>query len=123
MTNGPAAAVTSSIGEPRRMVVAGESELVAALTVLLGLYPTVMLISLFIMPWLSRLPLAASMLIGNMISVSVLQWILMPPLNRLLASWLKPAALIDRRSNLTGALIAGGTLVCMLVLFVLIGRL
>jgi antibiotic biosynthesis monooxygenase (ABM) superfamily enzyme len=89
-----------------------------ALTVLLALYPTVMLISLVVMPWLSRLPFAASMLIGNALSVSALQWILMPPLNRGLAFWLKPATLIDRRSNLVGTLIVVSTIVCTLLLFI-----
>jgi antibiotic biosynthesis monooxygenase (ABM) superfamily enzyme len=89
-----------------------------ALTVLLALYPIVMLISLVIMPWLSRLPLAASLLIGNMISVSALQWIFMPTLNRGLAFWLKPAALIDRRSNLVGALLVISIIVCTLFLFI-----
>jgi uncharacterized protein len=93
-----------------------------ALTVLLALYPTVMLISLVIMPWLGRLPLAASMLIGNMISVSALQGILMPRLNRRLAFWLKPAALIDRRSNLLGVLFVVGTILFTLVLFIVLGR-
>lgn len=92
------------------------------LSVVLALYPTVMLISLLIMPWLHRLPPAASMLIGNLISVAALQWILMPRLNRRLAFWLKPAALIDRRSNLLGALFVVGTILFTSVLFIVLGR-
>ncbi len=73
-----------------------------ALTVILALYPTVILITLVVMPWLRALPFALSMLIGNILSVTALQWILMPRLNRLLSFWLKPAAVIDRRSNVVG---------------------
>jgi hypothetical protein len=44
-----------------------------ALTVLLGLYPTVMLLTLFVGPHTSRLGLALSMLVGNALSVALLQ--------------------------------------------------
>lgn len=60
-----------------------------ALTVLLGLYPTVMLLTLFPGPYSQPLGLAVAMLIGNSLSVAILQWGVMPALNRLLASWLK----------------------------------
>jgi antibiotic biosynthesis monooxygenase (ABM) superfamily enzyme len=60
-----------------------------ALTVLLGLYPTVMLLTF--LPGLSaqQLGLAYAMLIGNAISVCILQWAVMPALNVLVAPWLK----------------------------------
>src|SRR4051794_16002778 len=48
------------------------------LTVLLGLFPTVMLITFLIMPLMGGLPFAFKMLVGNVLSVSVLQWALMP---------------------------------------------
>lgn len=63
-----------------------------ALTVLFALYPTVMLLSIFVVPYTSVLGLAFSMLIGNAISVAVLQWILVPALERPLGSWLKAGA-------------------------------
>jgi uncharacterized protein len=59
-----------------------------ALTVLLGLYPTVMLLSILIGPFLNHLGMAASMLVGNALSVSVLQWGVMPLLQPLLRPWL-----------------------------------
>ncbi len=59
------------------------------LTVLLGLYPTVMLLTVFVGPYTSRLGLAVSMLIGNALSVSILQWVVMPSLTRLLGPWLR----------------------------------
>lgn len=60
-----------------------------ALTVLLGLYPTVMLLAFFPGTYTQPLGLAYAMLIGNAISVCILQWAVMPVLNVLLAPWLK----------------------------------
>jgi len=88
-----------------------------ALTVLLGLYPTVVLITLVIVPRLSVLPFALTMLIGNILSVAALQWFLMPQLNRVLGFWLQPAALVDRRSNRVGTFGVLGAILGMLVLF------
>ena len=62
------------------------------LTVLLGLYPTVMLLTIFVGPYTSRLGMAVSMLIGNALSVSSLQWLVMPVLTRMLAPWLEADA-------------------------------
>jgi antibiotic biosynthesis monooxygenase (ABM) superfamily enzyme len=60
-----------------------------ALVVLLGLYPTVMLLTLFPGPYTEPLGLALAMLIGNALSVAILQWAVMPVLNILLVPWLK----------------------------------
>lgn len=59
------------------------------LSVLLGLYPTVMLLTLFVNPHLDRLGRAASILIGTVLSVCLLQWLIMPALQVLLARWLR----------------------------------
>jgi uncharacterized protein len=59
-----------------------------ALTVLLALYPTVMLLAIFVTPYLHPLGLAVSMLIGNVLSSCILQWGVMPALNRVLGPWL-----------------------------------
>ncbi|AGA24520.1 antibiotic biosynthesis monooxygenase [Singulisphaera acidiphila] len=58
------------------------------LTVLLGLFPTVMLLTIFVGPYTSPLGMAVSMLIGNALSVSILQWGVMPILTRVLSPWL-----------------------------------
>ena len=60
-----------------------------ALSVLLGLYPTVMLLTLFVGPYTNRFGLAASMLFGNALSVSILQWAVMPVLQVMLGPWLR----------------------------------
>lgn len=60
-----------------------------ALTVLLALFPTVMLLTIFVGPLTSPLGLAASMLIGNAMSISILQWVVMPRLTKGLDPWLR----------------------------------
>jgi antibiotic biosynthesis monooxygenase (ABM) superfamily enzyme len=91
------------------------------LTVLLALYPTVMVIAIAIMPRLSGLPFALTMLVGNVLSVSALQWVLMPRLNRILDFWLKPAALIERRYQIIGTLGVLGAILGLLGLFLAFG--
>lgn len=60
-----------------------------ALTVLCGLYPTVMLLSLFVGPYFRPLGFSLEMLIGNVLGVILLQWVVMPTLVALLGPWLK----------------------------------
>ena len=73
-----------------------------ALTVLLGLYPTVMALTLFPGPYIEPLGLAVAMLIGNALSVSILQWAVMPALNSLLTPWLKANAEKQRALSVGG---------------------
>jgi antibiotic biosynthesis monooxygenase (ABM) superfamily enzyme len=63
-----------------------------ALTVLLGLYPTVMTLTLFAGTYMEPLGMALAMLIGNALSVCILQWAVMPALNSMLAPWLRANA-------------------------------
>ena len=60
-----------------------------ALIVLLGLYPTVMLLTMFAGPYTHGYGLATAMLIGNILSVAILQWLVLPALNKMLAPWIK----------------------------------
>src|SRR5262249_15993431 len=80
------------------------------LTVLLGLYPTVMLLTLFPGPITSHLGYAVSLLIGNALSVSILQWAVMPVLTNVFKPWLhaneKQSSLTTRPLILILALIA-----------------
>jgi len=61
-----------------------------AMTVLLVLYPTVVLLSRYLSPWLAGLPFAASMFVSNLVSVSILTWLLMPVVVRAFNFWLSP---------------------------------
>jgi antibiotic biosynthesis monooxygenase (ABM) superfamily enzyme len=84
------------------------------LTVLLGLYPTVLLLTLTVGKVTSPLGMAVAMLIGNAMSVSILQWGLMPVLIRAFDPWLHANAPTQRVKSLAGvaviaALLAGLT--------------
>ncbi len=63
-----------------------------AMTVLLGLYPTVMVLALLVGPHLSFLGMALSMLIANVLSVALTQWVVIPPLMNALGPWLRANA-------------------------------
>jgi antibiotic biosynthesis monooxygenase (ABM) superfamily enzyme len=93
-----------------------------AMTVLLGLYPTVMLLALLVGPYLNPLGRAASMLIGNALSVVILQWVVMPPLTNALGPWLRANAAEKRAFSLGGIVLIGLLLGGLLVLFRLATR-
>lgn len=92
------------------------------LTVLLGLYPTVMVLALVLAPHTARFGLAASMLIGNACSVVFLEFLGMPFVNRLVGPWLRANGPADRRFSLTGLGVVVAALAAMLVVFTLISR-
>lgn len=88
-----------------------------ALIVLLGLYPTVMVLSLFPGPFLSPLGLAVSMVIGNAMSIAILQWGVMPLLNAGFAWWLTVGGPAHRRGTLAGLAAIVGLLACLVFFF------
>jgi len=59
-----------------------------ALAVLLALYPTVMLLTILVNPLMLKLSFPVQMLIGNVLSVALLTWLVMPLVSRLLRFWL-----------------------------------
>lgn len=61
-----------------------------AVSVLLGLYPLVMLDSYFLIPRLDSLPLAVSILIVNSFNLTVLTYLAMPRITTVLKDWLYP---------------------------------
>ena len=78
-----------------------------AMSVLLVLYPTVMLLNLFLSPLLAGLPMALSMFLGNVVSVALLTWLLMSMVNRVFGFWLTPS---PSRSGWTEAMGVGAML-------------
>lgn len=60
-----------------------------AFTVLIALYPTVMALS-YLNPLMSNLSLSIQMLIGNILSVALLTWLVMPWVTRFFDFWLSP---------------------------------
>lgn len=91
-----------------------------AMIVLLVLYPTVMLLGLVLSPWLTALPLAVSMFIGNMASVALLTWLFMAPVNRAFSFWLAPTGARRGLVELRGiAIILGGYALAIVIFLAL----
>jgi uncharacterized protein len=88
-----------------------------ALTVLLGLYPTVMLLAVFVGRYLDPLGMALSMLIANTLSVATCQWVVMPPLTKALGPWLHANAPENRIFSIGGLVLIWLLLGGLVVLF------
>jgi uncharacterized protein len=93
-----------------------------AMTVWLGLYPTVMVLTLLIAPYTRPLGLAISMLIGNALSVSILQWAVMPMLTKILRRWLRAPQSAGWKVHLRGAAVVLFLLAAWATLFSLLMR-
>jgi hypothetical protein len=87
-----------------------------ALTVLFALYPTVMALT-FLKPLWQNLSLPVQMLFGNILSVALLTWLIMPAVSRLLGFWLESPT-HDWKNEALGL----STVAIGLLLFVLIFR-
>jgi uncharacterized protein len=78
-----------------------------ALSVLVGLYPTVVLLTLAISEIWKKAELWESLLIGNILSVALLTWVVMPIVTRALRFWLEPdGGRAGARVNAMGALVS-----------------
>src|SRR5262249_48027353 len=73
-----------------------------ALSVLLALYPTVMVLTICVGPYLQPLGLAVSLLVSNVLSVSLLQWAVTPALKPVLRPWLRANEPKQRAFSLGG---------------------
>jgi antibiotic biosynthesis monooxygenase (ABM) superfamily enzyme len=87
------------------------------LTVLFGLYPTVMLLALFLMPYVSRLGLAVAMLISNAVSVCFLEFVGTPLTRYLLRPWLRASWKEGRMVSVVGLIFILTSLTAITVLF------
>ncbi len=91
-----------------------------AMTVLLWLYPVVMVLAVLTRPLIPLLGIAAVMLISNAISVAVGQWLTMPVLTNLLRPWFG-AITPDKRLFSFGVLVMMWLFLgCLVVLFRLV---
>lgn len=87
------------------------------LTVLLGLYPSVILVNNVMMPFLKWLPFEVQLLIGNLTTVSMLQWLIMPVFCKWFSWWHKPARGASKNTDAKGAAIVIGITLVMTVVF------
>ncbi len=95
----------------------------SALLVVLCLYPTVILLSKSLSPALSRIGIgqAAAIFVGNVISVALLQWVLVPAASRPFRRWLDPIDGASTRISLAGAAVVVVGYGILLLVFTLIG--
>ena len=91
------------------------------LTVLLGLYPTVFVLNATVSHVTNPLGYAVSLLIGNLMSVSILQWVLMPRLTQVFGPWLHANAPGQGGKTATGLAVIAALLGGMALLFHLSG--
>jgi hypothetical protein len=65
--------------------------------------------------------MALAMLVGNILSVAILEWAVMPLLNRALAPWLAAHGRDGRLVSVAGAILIVAAVLGMAVMFWLIG--
>jgi len=88
------------------------------LSVLVALYPTVVLLTLGFSEIWPKGPLWATLLVGNICSVSLLTWLFMPAVTRALRFWLVPGREVSRaRVDLLGAVASVGFLTLAALVF------
>jgi uncharacterized protein len=92
-----------------------------ALSVLVGLYPTVVLLTLAISEIWPKASLWQSLLVGNIASVSLLTWVVMPIVTRALRFWLVPGrGGFTMRTDLIGTVASIGFLTLAALIFWLV---
>lgn len=93
-----------------------------AMLVLLCLYPTVMVLSKSLSPVLGDhgVQQSLSVFVGNVISIALLQWVLVPFVSRPFRRWLDPIDGASARIGLAGATMIAIAYAALLVLFLLI---
>lgn len=87
------------------------------LSVLLGLYPTAMLLTIFVSAYTRRLGVAEDILIGNALCVIILQWAVMPVVRVLLGPWLRASGSRGRAVTIGGLVLIALALAAQLLLF------
>ncbi len=76
-----------------------------AVSVLFALYPTVMLLTVFVGPYTNGLGLSLAMLLSNVLSCALLQWLAMPIVNQVLGPWMRANTREQRALSLGGLVV------------------
>jgi antibiotic biosynthesis monooxygenase (ABM) superfamily enzyme len=96
-----------------------------AMSVMLALYPIVMVLNLTAGAWLThaKVPGYLALFISNLLSVGILTWLAMPLVNRGLAFWLTPGRVRPALTSVAGAvLVAAGWGIFLLIFALTTGR-
>ncbi|MGW6120104.1 antibiotic biosynthesis monooxygenase [Nocardia sp. NPDC055165] len=93
-----------------------------ALSVLVGLYPTVVILTVIIAEIWPGAQLWISLLVGNILSVSLLTWVVMPVVTRALGFWMRSDPRPDPRTDLVGLACSVGFLTLAAIFFYLVTR-
>ena len=89
-----------------------------SLAVLLAMYPTVMLLMIFVAPLLDSAPEPADVFVRALANVVILTWLLMPVVNRLLRRWLYPRS---ATANAVGTALVVSAFAAMVAGFIALG--
>ncbi|MFC9357289.1 antibiotic biosynthesis monooxygenase [Rhodococcus sp. NPDC057014] len=96
------------------------SETKTSIAVWVGLYPTVVILTLVLSPL--KMPLWLGLLVGNLLSSFIMSFVTMPYyVNRILGHWLRPAPGVpEARTNRRGLAVVAGAMVFWVVVFYLV---
>ncbi|MDF3309352.1 antibiotic biosynthesis monooxygenase [Rhodococcus sp. T2V] len=96
------------------------SETKTSIAVWVGLYPTVVILTLALSPL--KMPLWLGLLVGNLLSSFIMSFVTMPYyVNRILGHWLRPAPGVpEARTNRRGLAVVAGAMVFWVVVFYLV---
>ena len=96
------------------------SETKTSIAVWVGLYPTVVILTLALSPL--KMPLWLGLLVGNLLSSFIMSFVTMPYyVNRILGHWLRPAQGVpEARTNRRGLAVVAGAMVFWVVVFYLV---
>lgn len=96
------------------------------LAVVLGLYPTLIVQGMVFaaLGMMQSWPMPTALLVNNLITSSILTWVVMPRVSQFLGFWLRPAyRLTPLQVNLLGTIVVLSILVTLMVLFNLLQKL
>lgn len=88
-----------------------------AMSVLVGLYPTVVILTVALNDLWGSAPLWLSLLVGNIASVTLLTWVVMPAVTRALGFWLVPGEAPRPHTDLIGTVVSLVFLACAAAVF------
>lgn len=88
---------------PNRSVTQAPPRYKSALLLLLGLYPSALVVGWMLQPLLAPLPRSLQLLVSQMVLIPIMVWLIMPQLTRLFFAWLYPEHEPHQQNSTTAA--------------------